>query len=82
VAKSFYSTVLEYPASQVWDVVRDFNSYPIWVNGVNDSRIEEDLSGTSVGAIRDFWLSCRSGGESAVAIPRNRLLSRGVLVVR
>lgn len=67
MAKSFYSMVLEQPASQVWDVVRDFNSYPIWVNGVNDSRIEEDLSGTSVGAIRDFSL----GG----ARTRQRLLA-------
>jgi hypothetical protein len=34
--------------------VRDFNSYPIWVDGVDDSFIEEDLSGTAVGSVRNF----------------------------
>ncbi|MBA2512986.1 MAG: SRPBCC family protein [Solirubrobacterales bacterium] len=46
--------MLELPAPQVWAVVRDFNSYPMWVDGVEDSHIEEDLSGTTVGGIRNF----------------------------
>jgi hypothetical protein len=51
---SSYSTVLDHPVDQVWDVVRDFNSYPIWVNGVDESHIEGDLPGTAVGCVRDF----------------------------
>jgi len=51
---SHYSVVLELPARQVWAVVRDFNSYPIWVDGVDESHIEEDLSGTAVGGVRNF----------------------------
>jgi hypothetical protein len=49
-----YSVVLDRPAADVWDVVRDFNSYPIWVDGVDDSHIEDGLSGTSVGCVRNF----------------------------
>jgi hypothetical protein len=49
-----YSLVLERPAADVWDIVRDFNSYPIWVNGVEESHIEDGLSGTAVGGVRNF----------------------------
>ena len=38
----------------MWDTVRDFNSYPVWVDGVTESHIEEGLPGTTVGAVRDF----------------------------
>lgn len=54
---SRYSTVFDQPVDQVWETVRDFNSYPIWVNGVDESHIEEDLSGTAVGGIRNFSMS-------------------------
>jgi hypothetical protein len=52
--RAYYSQTLDRPAPVVWEVVRDFNSYPIWVNGVEDSHIEGDLSGTAVGAVRNF----------------------------
>jgi hypothetical protein len=52
--QAYYSQILDRPAPMVWEVVRDFNSYPIWVNGVEDSHIEDDLSGTAVGAVRNF----------------------------
>lgn len=67
MASSTYSVVLEQPVDQVWDIVRDFNSYPIWVNGVDDSHIEDNLSGTAVGAIRNFSM----GGSRT----RQRLLA-------
>lgn len=51
---AYYSVILDRPAAEVWDVVRDFNSYPVWVNGVEESHIEEDQSGTTVGAVRNF----------------------------
>jgi hypothetical protein len=53
---AYYSETLDRPAPMVWDVVRDFNSYPAWVNGVEDSHIEDDLSGTAVGAVRNFGM--------------------------
>ena len=54
---AFYSVVLDRSAPNVWGTVRDFNSYPIWVNGVEDSHIEDALSGTTVGAVRNFAIA-------------------------
>lgn len=64
---SYYSLILDRSATEVWDTVRQFNSYPIWVNGVDDSHIEDGLSGTTVGAIRNFSM----GGSDT----RQRLLA-------
>lgn len=51
---AYYSVVLDRSANELWNVVRDFNNYPTYVNGVTESRIEDGLSGTAVGSIRDF----------------------------
>jgi len=52
--KVYYSTVIDHPAERVWSVIRDFNSYPVWVEGIDESHIEEGRSGDAVGAIRNF----------------------------
>lgn len=52
--KVSYSTVFEQSADQVWAVIRDFNSYPVWVASVTESHIENGKSGDAVGAIRNF----------------------------
>ena len=49
-----YSTVFEQTADQVWAVIRDFNSYPVWVESVTESHIEDGKAGDAVGAIRNF----------------------------
>ncbi len=54
MTKVSYSTVFEQTADQVWAVIRDFNSYPVWVASVTESHIEESKSGDAVGAIRNF----------------------------
>ena len=54
MTKVSYSTVFEQTADQVWAVIRDFNSYPVWVASVSESHIEEGKSGDAVGAIRNF----------------------------
>ncbi len=54
MTKVYYSTVLEQTAGQVWAVIRDFNSYPVWVASVTESHIEDGKSGDTVGAIRNF----------------------------
>jgi hypothetical protein len=54
MTKVSYSTILEQAANQVWAVIRDFNSYPVWVASVTESHIEESKSGDTVGAIRNF----------------------------
>jgi polyketide cyclase/dehydrase/lipid transport protein len=53
MAKAYYSTIFEQPAAQVWEIVRDFNNYPVWVDGAGESVIEEGKSGDTVGAIRN-----------------------------
>jgi hypothetical protein len=32
MARSYYSTVFEQSADEVWRVIRDFNNYPVWVD--------------------------------------------------
>jgi Polyketide cyclase / dehydrase and lipid transport len=54
VAKAYYSTVFEWPAQDVWKIIRDFNNYPVWVRGTGESRIEGGKSGDTVGAIRNL----------------------------
>ena len=53
MARSYYSTIFEQPAGAVWTVIRDFNNYPVWVDGAGESTIEAGKSGDSVGAVRD-----------------------------
>lgn len=53
-SNAYYSVVLDQSAADIWNTVRDFNSYPVWVNGVEDSYIEDDLPGTAVGSVRNF----------------------------
>ena len=52
MARSYYSTVFEQSADAVWRVIRDFNNYPVWVDGAGTSQIESGKPGDSVGAIR------------------------------
>jgi ribosome-associated toxin RatA of RatAB toxin-antitoxin module len=67
----YYSTVIDQPADRVWSVIRDFNSYPVWVEGINESHIEDNKAGDAVGAIRNF-----SSGDTRI---RQRLLAHSDL---
>lgn len=51
MAKSYYSTIFEQTADEVWAAIRDFGSYT-WAASVSKSSIENGKSGTAVGAIR------------------------------
>ncbi|MBR1210762.1 SRPBCC family protein [Bradyrhizobium sp. JYMT SZCCT0180] len=51
---AYYSTVLDYPLATVWSLIRDFNNYPAYIDGVSESVIEDDKGGDEVGAIRRF----------------------------
>jgi Polyketide cyclase / dehydrase and lipid transport len=53
MAKAYYSTVFEQSAEDIWEIIRDFNNYPVWVGGAGESRIEDGKSGDAVGAIRN-----------------------------
>ena len=52
MAKAYYSTVFEQKAQKVWEIVRDFNNYPVWVGGAGESEIEDGKSGDTIGAVR------------------------------
>jgi hypothetical protein len=52
MAKSYYSTVFEQSADQVWSVLRDFGNYTVWVDGVDEAYVEEGKPGDAVGAVR------------------------------
>ena len=53
MARSYYSTIFEQSADEVWSVIRNFNNYPVWVDGAGESEIEAGKSGDSVGAVRN-----------------------------
>jgi len=53
VARAYYSTIFAQPADAVWRVIRDFNNYPVWVDGAGESVIEDGRSGDAVGAVRN-----------------------------
>jgi Polyketide cyclase / dehydrase and lipid transport len=53
MARAYYSTVFEHKAADIWEIIRDFNNYQIWVGGVGESPIEDGKSGDTVGAVRN-----------------------------
>jgi hypothetical protein len=64
-----YSSVLDQPIASVWSLIRDFNNYPAYIDGVTESVIEDDKAGDEVGAIRRFlyggnWIRQRLGAHS------------------
>jgi hypothetical protein len=66
---AYYSTVLNHPLERVWELIRDFNNYPAYIDGVSESVIEDEKGGDEVGAIRRFcylgnWVRQRLAGHS------------------
>lgn len=53
-AKSLMSTVLPFPSKDIWQEIRDFNSYPAYLDGVTESYLEDDMPGDRVGCVRRF----------------------------
>ena len=64
-----YSTVIDHPLAKAWAMLRDFNNYPVYIEGVTDSIIEDERRGDEVGAVRRFcyggvWLRQRLQAHS------------------
>ena len=68
MAKSYYSTVFDRPADVIWNVIRDFNSYPVWVDGAGTSEIEGGKSGDTVGAVRSVHFNGRHVRQELLAL--------------
>jgi len=69
VTQAYYTAVLDHPLKTVWELIRDFNNYPAYIEGVSESVIEDDRRGDEVGAIRRFcylgnWVRQRLAGHS------------------
>lgn len=48
------SAVVEGPITEMWELVRDFDNYPKYIEGVTESHIEDGRPGDAVGAVRVF----------------------------
>ncbi len=68
MARSYYSTVFEQSAAAIWRVIRDFNSYPVWVDGAGSSEIEDGKSGDAVGAVRSVHFNGRHVRQELLAL--------------
>lgn len=53
-ASAFGSSLLAHSADAVWAVIRDFNSYPAYIDGVTESHLEDHKRGDEVGCVRRF----------------------------
>ncbi len=52
----YVSSVIDAPATKVWEKVRDFNALPRWHPRIRESRIENGEPSDKVGCVRDFRL--------------------------
>lgn len=69
LSTAYYSTVLDYPVEAVWSLIRDFNNYAVYIDGVTESVIEDGKRGDEVGAVRRFryhdnWIRQRLAAHS------------------
>ncbi|MEP2705297.1 MAG: SRPBCC family protein [Roseibium sp.] len=56
MARVFVSSVINAPAADVWDRIRDFNGMPKWHPRIRDSRIEDAFPSDKISCIRNFHL--------------------------
>ena len=68
MARAYYSTIFEQSADQVWNLIRDFNNYPVWVDGAGESEIEDGRSGDAVGAVRNVLYDGRRIRQRLLAL--------------
>jgi Polyketide cyclase / dehydrase and lipid transport len=68
MATAYYSTIFQEPAADIWEIVRDFNNYPVWVDGSGESRIECGKSGDAVGAVRSVLYQGRNIRQRLLAL--------------
>lgn len=67
MACASYSTVFDMSAARLWAALRDFGNYRLWVDGVDESEVEDGRPGDAVGAVRRVRM-----GETEI---RQRLLA-------
>ncbi len=60
MAKVYTSSVIDAPADQVWQAVRDFNGLPDWHPAISESRIE---GGAPAECAPSAWLMAALSGS-------------------
>ena len=75
MARAYYSTVFAQSADDLWSVIRDFNNYPVWVDGSGSSEIEDGKSGDAVGAVRNVLYQGKRIRQSLAGAVRCRALA-------
>lgn len=68
MANAYYSTIFQEPASDIWEIVRDFNNYQVWVGGAGESHIEHGKSGDTVSAVRSVHYQGRHIRQRLLAL--------------
>jgi len=68
MARAYYSTVFAQPAHRIWEIIRDFNNYAVWVDGAGCSEIEDGRSGDAVGAVRNMTYRDRHVRQRLLAL--------------
>ena len=68
MTSAYYSTIFRTPAAEVWEIVRDFNNYPVWVDGAGESEIEDGKAGDAVGAVRSVHFNGRHIRQRLLAL--------------
>jgi hypothetical protein len=73
MASAYYSTIFTQSADDIWNVIRDFNNYPVWVDGSGESEIEDGKSGEAVGAVRNVLYQGKRIRQTLLALSGRRL---------
>jgi hypothetical protein len=68
-----YRAVLDHPVEIVWSLIRDFNNYPAYIDGVTESLIEDDKRGDEVGPSGVFSIAATGSGNASAAIPTSNI---------
>jgi ribosome-associated toxin RatA of RatAB toxin-antitoxin module len=69
MTNAYYSTVLDYPLDTVWALIRDFNNYPAYIDGVTESVIEDNRRATRSAQSGASAISATGCGSGWPAIP-------------
>jgi len=66
MARSYYSTVLDHSAAEVWAVIRLFDRYA-WSGVVSETTIEDGKAGDQVGAVRRIAVGDKINRQTLLA---------------
>lgn len=60
MTSAYFSTIFDQPALELWQTVRDFGNYALWVDGADTKTMESGRTSDSVGTARIIALPDRT----------------------